>query len=69
MEKGMADDESADHKKAQSSQILQHELNQLQSDSYMNIDMRGHKWLRCNINPKKPSVIINMKAKMIETRA
>ena len=40
----------------------------MQSDLYKNLDEGRHEWLRCNINPKKASAIINMQERTIETK-
>ena len=41
----------------------------MQSDIYEQLDERSHQWLKCNIDPRKVSAIINMQEQMVETRA
>ena len=40
----------------------------MQSEHYKGFDMESHQWLKCNIEARKVSAIINMKEQMIETR-
>ena len=40
----------------------------MQSEHYKGFDMESHKWLKCNIDARKVSAIINMQEQMIETR-
>ena len=41
----------------------------MQSDIYKGLDKSCHQWMKCNIDPKKVSAIINMQEQMVETRA
>ena len=40
----------------------------MQSEHYKEFDMESYQWLKCNIDARKVSAIINMQEKMIETR-
>ena len=40
----------------------------MQSEHYKGFDIGSHKWLKCNIDARKVSTIINMQEQMIETR-
>ena len=39
----------------------------MQSEHYKGFDMESHQWLKCNIDARKVSAIINMQEQMIET--
>ena len=41
----------------------------IQSNIYKDLDESCHQWMKCNMDPKKVSVIINMQEQMVETRA
>ena len=41
----------------------------MQSDIYKELDESCHQWMKCNMDPKKVSAIINMQEQMVETRA
>ena len=41
----------------------------MQSEIYKGLDMENHKWIECNIDPRKVSAIIDMQEQMVETRA
>ena len=40
----------------------------MQSEHHKGFDMESHQWLKCNIDARKVSAIINMQEQMIETR-
>ena len=40
----------------------------MQSEYYKGFDMESHQWLKCNIDARKVSAIINMQEQMMETR-
>ena len=40
----------------------------MQSEHHKGFDMESHQWLKCNIDARKVSSIINMQEQMIETR-
>ena len=41
----------------------------MQSDIYQGLDANCHEWMKCNIDPRKVSEIMNMQEQMVETRA
>jgi len=41
----------------------------MQSEIYKGMDENCHQWMKCNIDPRKVSAIINMQEQMVETRA
>ena len=40
----------------------------MQREYYKGFDIERHQWLKCNIDARKVSAIINMQEQMIETR-
>ena len=49
-------------------QIENYKSKNMQSEHYKGFDMESHQWLKCNIDARKVSAIINMQEQMIETR-
>ena len=41
----------------------------IQSEIYKRLKEPSHKWMECNINPAKVSMIINMQEQLIEAKA
>ena len=54
--------------KSENCKLKKYKDKKIQSEMYKKLDEERHRWLQCNIEPKKVAPIIAVQEQMVETR-
>ena len=54
--------------KSENCKLKKYKIKKLRSEVYKKRDEESHRWLQCNIEPKKVASIIAVQEQMVETR-
>ena len=54
--------------KSKSCKLKKYKDKKMQSEVYEKLDEESHRWLQCNIEPKKVASVIAVQEQMVETR-
>ena len=55
--------------KSKNCKLKEYKDKKMQNEVYAKLDEESHRWLQCNIEPKKVASIISVQGQIVETRA